>query len=32
VNTLHVIFHAATVALLIVLAKLSAQQGWPKSW
>ncbi len=32
VNTLHVIFHAATVALLIVLVTLSAQQGWPKSW
>jgi hypothetical protein len=32
VNTLHMIFHAATVALLIVLAKLSAEQGWPKSW
>jgi hypothetical protein len=32
VNTLHVIFHAATVALLIVLATLSAQQGWPKPW
>jgi hypothetical protein len=32
VNTLHVIFHLATVALLIVLGVLSAQQGWPKSW
>jgi hypothetical protein len=32
VNTLHVIFHAATVALLIVLGIVSAQQGWLKSW
>jgi hypothetical protein len=32
VNTLHVIFHATTVALLIVLGVVSAQQGWPKSW
>jgi hypothetical protein len=32
VNTLHVIFHAATLALLIVLAVVSAQQSWPKSW
>jgi hypothetical protein len=32
VNTLHVIFHAATVSLLIALAVVSAQQGWLKSW
>lgn len=32
VNTLHLIFHAATFALLIVLGVVSAQQGWPKSW
>lgn len=32
VNTLHVIFHAATVALLIALAAVSAQQVWPKPW
>ena len=32
VNTLHVIFHLATVALVIVLGVLSAQQGWPKPW
>ena len=32
INTLHVIFHAATVALLIVLGVVSAQQGWPKPW
>jgi hypothetical protein len=31
VNTLHVIFHAATVALLTVLVVVSAQQGWPQS-
>ncbi|MFZ0521140.1 MAG: hypothetical protein WAL95_08965 [Candidatus Acidiferrales bacterium] len=31
VNTLHVIFHAATVALLIAVAVVSAQQGWPGS-
>jgi hypothetical protein len=31
VNTLHVIFHAATVALLIALAMVSAQQGWTKT-
>lgn len=30
-NTLHVIFHAATVVLLIVLGIVSAQQGWPAS-
>lgn len=30
-NTLHVILHAATVALLIVLGALTAQQGWAKS-
>jgi hypothetical protein len=30
-NTLHVIFHAATVVLLIVLGIVSAQQGWPVS-
>lgn len=31
VNTLHVIFHAATVGLLIALGIVSAQQGWPKT-
>jgi len=32
VNTLHVIFHAATVVLLVVLGIVSVQQAWPKAW